>query len=103
MRKIIGIILLLLGLVTTNIGVGGMVHAETERPNQLEHALEEFIDIKKNYDSEMSIGIIFIILGLVCFAVGIFLMATKTRKQKAMELELRILKDQSANKQGSQL
>jgi hypothetical protein len=51
----------------------------------------------------MSIGIIFIILGLLCFAGGIFLMATKSRKQKAMELELRILKDQSASKQGSQL
>lgn len=103
MRKIIGTILLLLGLVTTNIGVGGMVHAESERPDQLEHALEEFIDIKKDYDSEMSIGIIFIILGLFCFAGGIFLMATKTRKQKAIELELKILKDQSANRQGSQL
>lgn len=103
MRKVIGIILLLLGLVTTNIGVGGMIHAETKKPNQLEHTLEEFIEIKKNYDSEMSIGIIFIILGLLCFAGGIFSMATKTRKQKAIELELRILKDQTANKQGSQL
>jgi uncharacterized membrane protein len=103
MRKIIGIMLLLLGLVTTNIGVGGMVHADTERSNQLKLNLEEFIAIKKNYDTEMSMGIVFIILGLLCFITGIFLMTSQTKKQKAMALELRILKDQAASKQGSKL
>ena len=105
MKKAFGIILLIIGLIITNIGVGGLVNTETEKSNRFNKTVNEFaedLDIQnsfaRNYEQDMAIAFGFISVGLLIFISGIVLTATKSKKQLAIEIELALLKAQNLNK-----
>lgn len=104
MKKIVGIIVLFFALILTNIGVAGIVFSESERNNEINKAANELVEeelIKnsfvRNYEQEIAIGIAFVIVGLLIFIFGIYLIASKTKKQREVEFELNYLKSQKAN------
>ena len=100
MKKGFGIILLLFGLLITNIGVGGIVNTETIKAHVVNRNINEFKSdmdipnqIENNYQKDMVIGIAFVGIGFILFVIGIVLTASKTNKQKAIAMELTILKN----------
>ncbi|NJM79515.1 MAG: hypothetical protein HC854_07750 [Flavobacterium sp.] len=105
MKKAFGILLLIIGLIITNIGVGGMVKTETERKNQFNQVVNGFVEdldlqnsFARNYEKDIAIAVTFIVVGLLLFIIGIILTATKTKKQRNIEMELLVIKNMQNNK-----
>lgn len=94
MKKVFGILLLLIGLALTNIGIGAAVYNETQRTNEMFKTVEEISGYRNNYETEIAIGMAIFVIGLILFIVGIVLTATKTKKQKETEIELSLMKAQ---------
>ncbi len=101
MNKIIGIIILVVSLLMTNIGVAIYVNSETQRSNEF---YKKFIEVSKgldfqnsfvrDYEKDVQYSVILIIIGIIIFVLGIYVTASKTKKQKEIEFELNFLKSQ---------
>ena len=99
MKKVFGIFLLFIGLIVTNIGVGGIVNAETERTNHFNQVFNELANdfemqnsFVRDYEKDIAVSIAFVVFGLLLFIIGIIITATKTKKQREIEMELQLLK-----------
>lgn len=95
MKKVFGILLLIIGLALTNIGIGAAVYNETQRTNEMFKTVDELTGYRNNYETEIAIGMAVFMIGLILFIIGIVLTASKTRKQQEIEIELGLIKAQN--------
>lgn len=95
MKKVFGILLLIIGLLLTNFGVGGFVYTDTTRKCDFYQNLNDINNYHKDYDGEMAVGMAIFLVGLILFIIGIVLTASKTRKQQEIEIELGLIKSQN--------
>ncbi|MEC4004896.1 hypothetical protein OX283_009535 [Flavobacterium sp. SUN052] len=99
MKKFFGIVLLIIGLIIVSIGVGGLSYENALRScteNQI--ADELLLRSETQTQNGIMVGSAFLFLGIVLFIVGIVLTASKTNKQKRLEIELSFLKENQSQK-----
>lgn len=94
MKKFFGVLLLLIGLLLVAIGMYGMGNTNGEIKGIESQIQNEFTQqYKSNIEKDLVIGGAVSTVGLLFNIIGIVLLATKTNKQRRMEIELDVLKN----------
>lgn len=94
MKKFFGILLLLFGLLLVAIGMYGMGNTNGEIKGIESQIQNEFTEqYTSTKEKDLVIGGALATVGLVFNIIGIVLLATKTNKQRRMEIELDVLKN----------
>lgn len=94
MKKFFGVVLLLFGLLLVAVGMFGMGNTKGEVKCIESQIQNEFSQqYKSKLENDLVIGGAVTTVGLLFNILGIVLLATKTTKQRKMEIELDILKN----------
>jgi len=94
MKKTFGIIFLIIGLIMIVAGIAALTQSSTRNSSFEGQVQNQFSDNYRSNDSQQQAGGgALIVVGLVLFVVGIFMVAAKTKKQRLKEAELKVLKN----------
>jgi len=103
MRKIVGVIFLLLGLGSVGLGIAALTNASS-RNNSYEGQIGN--TLSQNYRSqtqqEQSAGVGFVVGGIIVFIVGIYLVVSKSKSQIKQEVELEVIKNMQKTENSKQ-
>ena len=93
MKKIFGILLLIVGLVMIGLGIAAIVDANSWSQS-IEGQLGETFSYEYRNDSaeQKMVGAGLAVGGLIVFIIGISMLVTKTKAQRKQEIELALLK-----------
>lgn len=97
MKRILGIILLLLSLLMVTIGMYGITYYSARKNFYYERYKNDF-NVMHDLNNDIGIGFLFFLIGIVLFIVGLLLTIAKTNKHKALELDLKIYKSREISK-----
>lgn len=97
-KRILGFFLFIIGLFLENIGIYGLAYTSGKKL-RIDNQLQEELALKSmtDYEQELTIGGSLVVIGLVLIIVGISLIVSKTKKQREIEIELKMLKSMSKN------
>ena len=94
MKKILGIIFLLIGLGCVGLGVAALTSASS-RNNSYEGQIGN--TLSQNYrtetQAEQSAGVGFAVGGIIVFLFGIYMVVSKSKSQVKQEVELEVIKN----------
>lgn len=96
MKKVFGVIFLLVGLFLIVAGVAGMSDVNSRQSTydgQISENFDENYSERNSQEQEISGAAI--ILGLIFSVIGIIMLVTKSNKQRQMQFELSSLKQQA--------
>jgi hypothetical protein len=92
MKKIFGVLCLVIGLFLIALGLFGMGTTNGERKSH--YSQIEMTPTHKTYkETEMVMGGAIATVGLLFHIIGVVLLVTKTKKQYLLEAELEVLKN----------
>lgn len=96
MKKFLGVLFLVIGLFAIVSGIVAISSIETENRSLEGQVQSEFVEqYKTNQSQNQAAGGALAFSGLLFYITGIVLLVTKTKKQRVMEAELLILKNQN--------
>ena len=94
MKKFFGVVCLLVGLFGVAVGMFGLASTNAKSQSiegQVENEFDE--QYTSNRNGDLAIGGAIASVGAIFYIVGIVLLITKTKKQRIMEAELQLLKN----------
>ncbi len=94
MKKFFGVVCLLVGLFGVAVGMFGLASTNS-KSHSIEGQVENEFDEQytSNRNGDLAIGGAIASVGAIFYIVGIVLLVTKTKKQRIMEAELHLLKN----------